>query len=91
VSTRYRAGRGDLRVLPCGRGNNAYRLTRPAQQRGFLVEDCPRGQSPVGDVLADGPAVEPTGHGSSSRWVQSEAPSGRLRGELVDQLDHLLA
>ena len=91
VRTRYRPGRGGLRVLRCGRRNYANRLTRPAQQRGFLVEDGPGGQAPVGDVLADGSAVEPAGHGSAGGWVQSEAPSGRLRGELVDQLDQLLA
>jgi hypothetical protein len=58
---------------------------------GFLVEDGPSGQAPVRDMLADGPAVEPAGHGSAGGWMQAEAPSGRLRREHVDQLDQLLA
>jgi hypothetical protein len=35
--------------------------------------------------------VEPVGHGSAGGWVHSEAPSGRLGGDVVDQPDQLLA
>ncbi len=91
VSPRDRPGGGGLRVCHCGRRNSPDRLARPTQQSGFLVEDGPGGQAPVGDVLGDRSAVEPAGNHAAGGRVQPQAPSGRLGGELIDQLHQLPA
>ena len=79
-----RRGRGGLGVAR--RAACAERRQRPdAAQRngaGFLVEDGPGGEAPVGDVLADRPAVDLRATAAAGGWVQSEAAAGRLRGEL---------